>query len=130
MNDVQVSRWMKCLKNIAKVENFVLLSVRSKYFCIFFLVCWMKVLFQMNQQTVWRIQQMLFFFSVMKDGFAKSMICFKNTTNVEVFLLLWSIFFFKQILVLMYGFFFCDQCRFSFRWMMYKFLDGWSVWRI
>ena len=46
---------------------------------------------------------MLVFFSVMKDGFAKLMICFKNTTKVEVFLLLWSIFFFKQILVLMYG---------------------------
>jgi len=49
MNDVQVSRWMKCLKNIAKVETFVLLSVRSKYFCICFLVYWMKFLFQMNQ---------------------------------------------------------------------------------
>jgi len=41
MNDVQVSKWMKCLKNKTKVETFVLLSTRSKYFCICFLVCWM-----------------------------------------------------------------------------------------
>ncbi|XP_027926253.1 uncharacterized protein LOC114183431 isoform X2 [Vigna unguiculata] len=53
MNDVQVSRWMKCLKNIAKMNQ--LFEEYNK--------CW-------------------FFFSVMKDGFAKSMICFKNTTKV------------------------------------------------
>jgi len=63
------------------------------------------------------------FFFVMKGGFAKSMICFKNTTKVEVFILLWSIFFFKQILVLMYGFFFVINAGFLSD-MMYKFLDG------
>jgi len=83
-----------------KGRNFCSSVCQIKVFCIFFLVCWMKVLFQMNQLFQEYNKGWLFF---CHEG--RLMIYFKNTTKVEAFLLLWNLFFFKQILVLMYGFF-------------------------